>query len=306
MTKKLKHFIDIQDIQATELRKIIDCAKKLKSMNKTEVSKLLQLKKLAMLFEKTSTRTRVSFEAGIHDLGGAAIVMNQSDTQISKGESISDTAKVLSSFVDMIMIRCHKHEILQKMAEYSDCSIINGLSDFSHPCQIMASILTIEEKIGNISGKTLSYFGDPNNVLNSYIHAAKPFEFKLNISIPKSFNFSDNEIQKAQKNGAEIVVYHNPLEAAKSSNVIITDTWHSMGYSMNDDAKHILQPYQVNQEIMNIADKDAIFTHCLPAYRGAEVTEDVIDGRQSVVFQEAKNRLYSQEAIMLWLNDVEI
>lgn len=305
--KNLKHFIDLNTISATDLKSIIALAKKLKAMDSSKSAKLLPKKNLAMIFEKNSTRTRVSFEVGINQLGGHALVMNKNDMQLGKGETVADTAKVLSRFVDMIMIRCNDHQTLIEMSKNSKSPIINGLSDYSHPCQIMASILTIEEQIGSIKGKTLSWFGDANNVLNSYIHAAKAFDYTLNIAIPESFSFSNNEIKKAKQSGAKINLYHDAKQAAKNADVLITDTWVSMGDKSDKDFEEkakklkLLAPYQVNKSLMKLAKPNAIFTHCLPAYRGSEVTADVIDGKNSVVFEEAENRLHAQKAIMLWL-----
>lgn len=308
----LKHFIDLDILGADQLKSIISTAKKLKKIDLESSTKLLKFKNLAMIFEKNSTRTRVSFEVGINQLGGNAVVMDTKSMQLGKGETPSDTAQVLSGMVDMIMIRCKEHELITKMAENSSVPVINGLTDFSHPCQIMASILTIEERIGEISGKKLAWFGDANNVLNSYIHAALPFEFELNIAVPQSFNFCNEEIAKAKSKGAKINLFHNPELAAKNADVLITDTWISMGEASESDAKkrqekiELLSPYQVNSNLMKLAKNDAIFTHCLPAYRGFEVSAEVIDSKQSIVFEEAHNRLHAQKAIMLWLNSVEL
>ena len=304
---KLKHFVDLDQIPAKELHQILSLAKKLKAeQNAAKQAKLLPHKNLAMIFEKNSTRTRVSFEVGINQLGGHAIVMNKADTQLGKGETVADTAKVLSRFVDAIMIRSNAHETILEMAKNSTKPVINALSDFSHPCQIMASILTIEEHLGKISGKKLAWFGDANNVLNSYIHAAKAFDFELAIATPKEFSFCNSEIKKAQKNGAKISYFSDAKKAAKDADVLITDTWFSMGDNAekNDALRqkklNILEPYQVNSSLMKLAKKHAIFTHCLPAYRGFEVTSDVIDSKKSVIFDEAENRLHAQKAILLW------
>ena len=296
------HFIDLDKISATELRKILTLAKKLK---KNPLSKILAGKHLAMIFEKNSTRTRVSFEVGINQLGGHAIVMNSHDMQLGKGETIADTARVLSRFVDGIMIRSNSHQTIVELAQNSSVPVINALSDFSHPCQILASILTIEEHLGKISGKKLAWFGDANNVLNSYIHAALAFDFELAIATPKEFDFCNSEIKKAQKNGAKISVCKDAKEAAKNADVLITDTWFSMGDAAAKDKKlhdkklKQLMPYQVNQGLMKLAKKSAIFTHCLPAYRGFEVSAEVIDSKQSVIFDEAENRLHVQKAILV-------
>ncbi len=311
-TIQTKHFIDLNILESDELKSIISTAKKLKSFDIQSASKLLELKNLVMIFEKNSTRTRVSFEAGINQLGGHAIVMNKDTTQLGNDETIEDTAKVLSGMVDMIMIRSKDHSLLTNMAKNSTIPVINGLTDYSHPCQIMASILTIEEKLGSIENKTLSWFGDANNVLTSYIHGTHKFNYTLNISIPENFHLRDEEIEKAKEKGAKINIYHDPEVAAKNSDVLITDTWVSMGeVSERDQVKRQekmdqLMPYQVTQKLMNLAKDHAIFTHCLPAYRGFEVSADVIDSPKSVVFAESHNRLHVQKAIMLWLNNISI
>ncbi|MES2677182.1 MAG: ornithine carbamoyltransferase [Pseudomonadota bacterium] len=308
----MKHFIDLNQISAGELKSIIALAKKLKTLNYQTSKNLLPGKNLAMIFEKPSTRTRVSFEVAINQLGGNAVVMNALDMQLGKGETVADTAKVLSRFVDAVMVRCKDHNLLVEMSENSTVPIINALSDYSHPCQILASILTIEEHLGNIQGKTLAWFGDANNVLNSYIHATKAFDYTLNIAIPGSLDFCNGEIAAAQKNGAKINLYHDAKLAAKNADVLIADTWISMGQGAEKDEKakqeklNLLMPYQVNQDLMNLASPNAIFTHCLPAYRGYEVTAEVIDGKNSVVFDEAENRLHAQKAILLWLFGVSL
>ena len=308
---KVKHLIDLNKIEIIELKKIIQIAKKIKTTNHQITKNLLPGKNLAMIFEKPSTRTRVSFEVAINQLGGNAIVMNKNDIQLAKGETISDTAKVLSRLVDVVMIRCSDHDLLIEMAENSSIPIINGLSDYSHPCQILASVLTIEEHLGNIEGKTLAWFGDVNNVLNSYIHSASAFNYSLNIAVPKELNLPSQEIEIANKN-AKINLYHNPKDAAKNADVLIADTWVSMGQGEENDrdAKdkklELLMPFQVNSELMALANPQAIFTHCLPAYRGYEVSSEVIDGNKSVVFDEAENRLHIQKAILLWLFDIKI
>lgn len=303
----IKHFIDLNKIPTSELHKILLLAKKLKKDKKaTNQTKLLPHKNLAMIFEKNSTRTRVSFEVGINQLGGQAIVMSSRDMQLGKGESIEDTAKVLSRFVDAIMIRANSHQTILELAKHASVPVINALSDFSHPCQILASILTIEEHLGKISGKKLAWFGDANNVLNSYIHATNAFNFELAIATPKNFDFCNLEIKKARKLGAKISYFSDAKKAVKNADVLISDTWFSMGdeAEKNDALKQkkikLLAPYQVNLALMKLAKKSAIFTHCLPAYRGFEVTADVIDSKKSVVFDEAENRLHVQKAILVW------
>lgn len=304
---KLKHFIDLDQISAAELKEIVKTAKDLKQkQSPAEQAKLLAYKNLAMIFEKNSTRTRISFEVAMNQLGGHAVVMNKNDMQLGKGETVADTAKVLSRFVDGVMIRSNSHQTIMELAQNSTVPVINALSDFSHPCQILASILTIEEHLGDISGKKLAWFGDANNVLNSYIHAAKAFDYELAIATPKNFDFSNVEIKKAQDLGARIFYFENPQDAARDADVLITDTWVSMNDAADNDAKikqekiKNLQPYQVNAALMSLAKPSAIFTHCLPAYRGYEVNADVIDTKSSVVFDEAENRLHIQKAILLW------
>lgn len=301
----MKHFIDLDLFSAEELRNILNLAKDIKK-NPAKYSDKLYGKNLAMIFSKNSTRTRVSFEVAINQLGGRAIVMNLNNMQLGKGEEISDTAQVLSRYVDFIMIRCHEHNLLTDMAQYSSKPIINALTDFSHPCQILSSIMAIEEHFDcDISDKKLSWFGDANNVLNSYIHAALKLNYQLNIAIPEEFDFSNQEITKAKKSGANINIHNNAQDSAENIDVLITDCWFSMGQICNDDKKkkELLEPFQINDDLMKIANKDAIFTHCLPAFRGMEVTKSVIDGKNSIIFEEAENRLHIQKAILLFLSN---
>lgn len=259
-----------------------------------------------MIFEKPSTRTRVSFESGMKELGGDVIVLNHNDLQLGRGETISDTAKVLSRYVDSIMIRCFKHKSLVEFAENSTIPIINGLTNYSHPCQIMADILTFEEHIGNIKNKTIAWIGDSNNVLNSWIHASVKFDFELKVACPKGMEPDTEILNWAGKRSKKIKVTNKIPEAAKSADCIITDSWFSMGQEAKMDKKErkqkrkALEKFQVNDKVMALAKKNAIFLHCLPAHRGEEVTNSVIDGDQSAVWDEAENRLHVQKAIMLW------
>ncbi len=319
----MPNFIDLDKIESTDLRGILDAACKLKSeVNSQIFHEKLKNKSLAMVFEKSSTRTRISFEVGMNQLGGRAIVMNAADTQIGKGEPISDTAKVFSRYVDVAMLRVNSHDTIVEFAEQGSIPVINALSDFSHPCQILASIMAIEERIGNTKGKVLTWFGDANNVLNSYIHGALKFGYELRIAIPFGYNFCDGEIEKAAKAGANIKLYCEEaqlgdvkagleisggvVDAARGANVLITDTWISMGQNSEKDQGRRteklseLQPYQVNQALVDVAKDGVIFTHCLPAYRGYEVSADVIDGDSSIVFDEAENRLHVQKAVLLY------
>ena len=302
-----KDFIDLDKIELKELKKIIDIAKKLKNQKDySSQAKLLAHKNLAMIFEKNSTRTRISFEVAINQLGGNAIILNKNQMQLGKGETIEDTARVLSRYVDAIMIRSYSHQTILDLAHNSDVPVINGLSDFSHPCQILATILTIEEHLGKINNKKIVWLGDQNNVLNSLIQASMVFNFELVIGSAQEINFSNNEIKKALKSKAQIKVIHDAKKAVKDADVVITDTWISMGEEAesNDAIRqrkiNLLMPFQVNKSIMNLAKKTAIFTHCLPAYRGYEVSEDVLESKQSVVFDEAENRLHIQKAILVW------
>jgi ornithine carbamoyltransferase len=305
--RNIKHFIDLNLINSIDLKKIIKTAKQLKKSKKTN-NKLAD-KNLMMIFEKTSTRTRVSFEVAINQLGGHAIVMNRDDMQLGKGETISDTAKVLSRFVDFIMIRANLHDSIIEFANNSSIPVINGLSNQSHPCQALASIMAIEERFGKISGKKIMWSGDQNNVLNSFIQASSIFDFELAIASPAEIDFSHNEIHKAKKNGASITLNTDPIKAIKDADVILTDTWFSMGDSAleNDALKqkkiNLLTPYQVNKKLMSYAKKSTIFSHCLPVYRGYEATKEVVDSANSIIFEEAENRLHIQKAILIWLNE---
>jgi len=304
-----RHFIDLSLLTSHDIRQILDLACDVKK-NKQKYLQALQNKNLMMIFEKPSTRTRVSFEVAINQLGGLAIITNKNDMQLGKGETIADTAKVLSRYVDFIMIRSNSHLAITEMVENASVPVINGLSDFSHPCQILASILTIQEKLGDIKGKKIAWCGDQNNVLNSYIHACKLLEFEFHIASPEELDFSKKEISKVHKQGADIHLHHNIKNAVKDADVIITDTWVSMGEDAeyNDAVRqrkiNLLEPFQVNAKIMKLAKKNALFSHCLPVYRGFEATSDVIDSKYSIVFDEAENRLHIQKAILLWCNTI--
>ncbi len=297
----MKHFLDFTTVEKDDLRAIIDHAHTLKKDRKHGIANVaLQSKKLAMIFEKNSTRTRVSFEVGMVELGGHAIYLSSSDTQIGRGESIADTAKVLSRYVDVIMLRCHNHANLMELAKHASVPVINGLTDSSHPCQIMADILTFEERVGPIAGKKVAWVGDGNNVCNSFISAAARFGFILSIACPKERMPDAHTLGWAKDNGAQIEITSDSKTAVKNAHLVVTDTWVSMGDENSEASIALLTPYQVNKELMALADKSAIFMHCLPAHRGEEVTADVIDGERSVVWDEAENRLHVQKAILLW------
>ncbi|MEI7669034.1 MAG: ornithine carbamoyltransferase [Pseudomonadota bacterium] len=297
----MRHFLDLALIKPEDLRLILDKAHALKKERKIEQKHhLLDGKKLAMIFEKNSTRTRVSFEVGMMELGGHAIYLSGKDTQIGRGETISDTAKVLSRYVDVIMLRCYNHSMLTELAEHATVPVINGLTNFSHPCQIMADIMTYEEHRGSIKGKKVAWVGDGNNVCNSFISAAALFGFSLAIACPKELLPDFHIVKWAKENGAEIEIYHESNEAANVADLIVTDTWVSMGDLDAEERINLLKNYQVNEELMKKCNKDAIFMHCLPAHREEEVTAGVLDGAQSVVWDEAENRLHVQKAILLW------
>lgn len=302
-----RHFLDIDRLDAASLRHILTLAKAEKKQFKAK-GKTLQLPgaQLAMIFEKPSTRTRVSFETGINQLGGNAVILDSGTSQLGRGETIADTARVLSRFVDIIMIRCFKHDTLLELAQYASVPVINGLTDFSHPCQILADIMTFEEYRGEIHGKKIAWVGDGNNMVTSWIHAAVILGFELYIASPPEFAPNHSVITWALEQGGNIVVTHDPYEAVNGADVVTTDTWVSMGDSDAELRHEKLAPFQVNDNLMRHAKKNALFMHCLPAHREEEVTGSVIDGSQSVVWDEAENRLHIQKAIMLWCKEERI
>ncbi len=299
----MKNFINLSDINKKELRKIIDHAKIHKKKNLTSKSyHPLKGKVLIMIFEKPSTRTRISFELAMKQLGGELLILNPKDTHYGGGgESIYDTAKVLSQYGDIVMMRANKHENFLKFSKNLDIPIINGLTDLSHPCQIMSDIMTFEELKGPISNKKIAWLGDGNNVAFSLIEASVQFNFELAIASPKKFKPDKKIIAWAKNKKAKILITKDPEEAANLADCIMTDKWISMGDKVNKKKKKkILKPYQVNKKIMKLAKKDAIFMHCLPASRGEEVTNDVMDGKQSVVWLGALNRIHVQKSIIQW------
>jgi ornithine carbamoyltransferase len=258
-----------------------------------------------MIFEKPSTRTRVSFDLAMRQLGGQTLALNNTDLQIGRGEPISDTAKVLSRYVDAIMIRANKHETLLELAQHATIPVINGLTDKTHPCQIVADIMTFEERKGSIKGRKVAWAGDGNNVAASWIHAAARLEFNLTLACPPQLNPENAVLQWAKREGADIELTDDPVVAARGADCIVTDTWVSMGQEDAPRRKQLLGPYAVNDALMKHATDDAIFMHCLPAYRGHEVSASVIDGPQSVVWDEAENRLHAQKAILAWCLGVD-
>jgi len=295
-----KHFLDIHELESADLRRIVDLAADLKGEKAKASSTRLPQKTLAMIFDKPSTRTRVSFEVAIKALGGDAVVLNAKDMQLGRGETIEDTAKVLSRYVDAIMIRTDSHEKLLHLAAAADVPVINGLTDFSHPCQIMADIMTFEEHKGGIRGRTVAWTGDGNNVANSWIHAAQRFDFQLNIACPDALRPHEDVIAWAEERQARVKVFDDPKEAVGGADAVMTDVWVSMGDAEPERRRDLLAPYQVNDGLMAAAEPRALFLHCLPAHRDEEVTASVIDGPQSAVFDQAENRLHAQKGILAW------
>ena len=302
-----KHFLDLADIPAKELRRIIDASARIKAARNAArrgetpaVAKPLAGKSLAMVFDKPSTRTRVSFDVGMRELGGETIMLTGAEMQLGRGETIADTARVLSRYVDAIMIRILSHEDLVELAAYATVPVINGLTKRTHPCQVMADVLTFEEHRGPIKGSTIAWCGDSNNVLASFVHAAQRFDFTLNIATPAELAPPAELIAWARDNGARVNAGNDPFAAAKGADAIVSDCWVSMGDEDEGRRHNLLAPYQVNARLLGHAHKDAIFMHCLPAHRGEEVTDEVIDGPHSVVFDEAENRLHAQKGVLAW------
>ena len=305
----MKNFLNISDLSSHELRQIIEEAKirksKRKDLNKSaaDFDQPFAGKSIVMIFEKPSTRTRISFDIAAKQLGGSSIILNPDVIHYGKGdESIKDTAKVLSEYADIIMMRTSLHKNLAEFAKYSNIPVINGLSEQSHPCQIMSDILTFEEIKGNIKNKTITWLGDgDNNMSNSFIEASAKFGFKLNIGCPDKYKPSKNIITWAKKNKANVTITKNPNEAVKNADCVMTDKWVSMNDKVDKNKKKkILKSYQVNKKIMKLAKSDAIFMHCLPVGRGEEATDEVIDGKQSVVWTQALNRVHTQKSIINW------
>lgn len=255
---------------------------------------------LAMIFEKNSTRTRVSFDMAMRQLGGTAIVMEAGGTQLGRGETVADTARVLSRMVDAIMIRTDDHAKIEELAHYATVPVINGLTDLSHPCQIMADLLTIIEHGHALPGLELAWLGDGNNVLNSLVEAAGLMKFAVRIGVPEGYDCDQDFVDRANAAGARITLHRDPREAVRGAQVVVTDTWVSMGQTGADARIAAMTPYQVNDELMSLAASNAIFLHCLPAHRGEEATESVIDGPQSVVWDEAENRIHAQKSVLRW------
>jgi len=296
----MKHFLTLLDITANEARNILTRAAKLKAMQANgEAHHTLAGKTLGMIFDKASTRTRVSFEAGMYQLGGHALFLQPGATQLGRGEPIEDSARVLSRMVDAIMIRTHGHDILQRFAEYSQVPVINGLTDLTHPCQILADVFTYEEKRGSIAGKTVTWIGDGNNMAHSWINGAVCFGYKLRIACPVGYCPDNRMLAAACDLGADVDVCGDPIAAAAGTDLVTTDVWASMGQEEEQvEREKDFAGFQVDDRVMAEASADAVFMHCLPAHRGEEVSASVIDGPQSVVWDEAENRLHAQKALL--------
>ncbi len=300
-TNGVRHFLDLTDIPKATLAGMIDKSRAMKAeQKKGKIIAPLAGKTLAMIFDKPSTRTRVSFDVGMRQLGGEAILLTALEMQLGRGETLADTARVLSRFVDAIMIRILDHEAVAELARHATVPVINGLTRRSHPCQVLADVMTFEEHRGPIKGRTIAWTGDANNVCASLMHAAERFEFELRVAAPSELKPKKWLMDWIKASGANIKVSEDPEAAVKNADAVFTDTWVSMG---DREAKHrhnILKPYQVNPALMAKAKPDALFMHCLPAHRGEEVTDEVMDGPQSVVFDEAENRLHAQKGLLAW------
>ena len=293
-----KHFLDLDRLPAQTLRDVLASARAFKAGQGPKAP--LAGCSWALIFEKPSTRTRVSFEVAINQLGGSAVVMGEADSQLGRGETVADTARVLSRYVDGIMIRTDRSAKLEEMAAHATVPVINGLTDASHPCQIMADVMTFEEHRGPIAGRTIAWVGDGNNVATSWIHAAERFGFRLRLACPAELQPSRKVLDWAAASGARVDLVECAADAVAGADAVVTDTWVSMGQRDAERRRQLLEPFRVNRALMAKAHPDALFLHCLPAHRGEEVTADVIDGPCSVVWDEAENRLHAQKGILAW------
>ncbi|WP_208350750.1 ornithine carbamoyltransferase [Pseudaestuariivita rosea] len=304
----MNHFLDIHKTDPTDLRSMIDHAKQMKTARNgrprgTPDDELpLTGHMVALIFEKPSTRTRVSFDVGVRQMGGQTMVLSGNDMQLGHGETIADTARVMSRYVDLIMIRTFDETVLTEMAEYATVPVINGLTDRTHPCQIMADVMTFEEHRGPIAGKKVVWTGDGNNVCASFLHAAGQFGFDLTFTGPEVLDPEQEFVDLARSKGVDIRIERDPFKAVDGADLVVADTWVSMhdAQSARERRHNLLRPYQVNDDLMAHAKSDALFMHCLPAHREEEATSSVMDGPSSVIFDEAENRLHAQKAIMRW------
>ncbi len=292
-----RHFLDLRGLDRATLRDVLDRAVAYKGDGKAPS---LKGRTLALVFEKPSTRTRISFQVGMQALGGEIVSLTQDDSQLGRGETIADTARVLSRYVDAIMFRTSQEKNLLEMAEHASVPVINGLTDTSHPCQLMADVMTFEEHRGPIADKVVVWCGDGNNVASTWIQASLRFDFELRLACPTSHLPAKALLDWASQEGGRVSVFDDPKAAVADADCVVTDTWFSMGQSNDEAARKLLVPYQVNDALMKAAKAEAIFMHCLPAHRGEEVTASVLDGPQSVVWDEAENRLHAQKGILTW------
>ncbi|MDP3853739.1 ornithine carbamoyltransferase [Phenylobacterium sp.] len=306
MTQPVRHFVDLWRLSGADLRLILDDALARKAarqgwtQGRVDPDAPASERTLAMIFQKNSTRTRFSFDAAMRQLGGDVIISTASDMQLGRGESIEDTAKVLSRMVDAIMIRANSHEDVERLAYAATIPVINGLSDKGHPCQIIADLMTFEEHRGPVKGKTFAWIGDGNNVCASFIHAAPKLGYRLNIASPAIYHPDLMDLARAESEQGQVMATDDPRAAVEGADCVITDTWVSMGDTDHDERLEALEPYQVDEALMSLAAPEGVFLHCLPAHRGEEVTDAVIDGPRSLIWDEAENRIHAQKAILAW------
>jgi ornithine carbamoyltransferase len=306
MTQSPRHFIDLWKLEAADIRAILEDAKARKAarrgwpQGRVDADAPGAERTLAMIFQKNSTRTRFSFDAAMRQLGGDTIISTATDMQLGRGESIEDTAKVLSRMVDAIMLRANSHQDVERLAYASTVPVINGLSDRGHPCQILADILTFEEARGPIAGKTIAWVGDGNNMCSSFLHVAPKLGFKLNIACPAVYHPDLVDLARAESEQGRVEMTDDPREAVRDADCVMTDTWVSMGDTDHEERLEAFEPYQVDEKLMQLAAPDSVFLHCLPAHRGEEVTDAVMDGPQSLVWDQAENRIHAQKSILAW------
>lgn len=295
--KKIKHFLELNQIDAKELRSIIDLSKSYKQ-GITSGQDTLKGKTLGLIFEKPSTRTRVSFEIAMYQLGGNVSILEHEKTHLGRGETISDTAKVLSRYIDVIVYRTSSAEKLYELAKHSSVPVINGLNDETHPCQLIADIMTFEEKISIITNKVVTWCGDFNNVCRTWVQASSIFNFELHLACPKQL-ISKNDMDKIGKI-KNVKIFDSALDGCKNTDCIMTDTWFSMGQKVSERKRRLLKPFQVNKKLISVSKKNSIFMHCLPAHRGEEIDKNILEHPNSVIWDEAENRLHTQKAILTW------